>query len=181
VADYTDPQFWPQLKALAQSIDQLDYYQILNLPQDANSTAIRSAYYGLSRALHPDKFFHITDVELKNAINKIYKRVTEAQSVLKDDGKRQRYVRDINGPERNKRLRFNEDSEAAAKQEEKLATKLAKTPKGEQLYNAAVVEIQNGRLDQGYKILQTACLFEPTNQDLKVLLQEVDRRRKGGA
>jgi curved DNA-binding protein CbpA len=181
VADYTDPQFWPQLRSLAQTIDQLDYFQVLNVHPDATPAVIRQAFYGLARALHPDKFFHITDDSLKLAVGKIYKRVNEANVILRDDIKRTQYRKDVSGPDRASRLRFSESSEQAAKQEEKLAQKVAKTPKGEQLYNAALVEIQNGRLDQGYKILQTACLFEGGNQELKQLLSEVDRRRKGGS
>ena len=57
---------------------------------------------------------------------------------------------------------------------------MAKTPKGEQMYNAAMVDLQNGRLDQAYKALQSATLFEPGNAELKRVLQEVDKKRKGG-
>lgn len=180
MADYTDPQFWPQLKNLALTIDGLDYFQILNVAQTSTGQQIRDSYYGLARALHPDKFFHITDAELKGAIGKIYKRVTEAYMFLKDDAKRIKYLKDITGPERAKKLRFTEESEAEQKEAAKLATKVAKTPKGEQMYNAAMVDLQNGRLDQAFKNLQSATLFEPANAELKRVLQEVDKKRKGG-
>ncbi len=180
MSDYTDPQFWPQLKGLAQSIDGLDYFQILNIGQDATSAQIRDSYYGLARALHPDKFFHIGDEELKASINKVYKRVTESYTILKDETKRIQYLKDINGPERTKKLRYSEGSETEQKEQQKQAAKLAKTPKGEQLYNTALVDLQNNRLDQAFKNLQSACLFEPANADLKKLLQDVDKRRKGG-
>jgi curved DNA-binding protein CbpA len=180
VADYTDPQFWPALLNLANTIDGLDYYQILNLAQTSTSQQIRDSYYGLARALHPDKFFHITDEGLKASINKIYKRVTESYQILKDETKRAKYLKDINGPDRVKKLRYSEESETEKKEQQKQATKVAKTPKGEQMYNAAMVDLQNNRLDQAFKNLQSACLFEPANADLKKLLQEVDKKRKGG-
>jgi DnaJ-class molecular chaperone len=180
MADYTDPQFWPQLKGLAQSIDGLDYYQILNLPQEASGPQVRQSYYALSRALHPDKFFHITDNELKAAVSKIFKRVTESYTVLKDDARRQQYTKDINGPDRQKKLRFSEESESEQKEQQKMAAKVAKTPKGEQMYNAALVDLQNNRLDAAYKNMQTALLFEPANAELKRLLGEIDKKRKGG-
>lgn len=181
MADYTDPQFWPQLKNLAKTIDGLDYFQILNIAQGATGNQIRESYYGLARALHPDKFFHITDVELKDSVSKIYKRVTESYTILKDETKRMRYVKDITGPDRMKKLRYTEESEAEQKEAIKAATKVAKTPKGEQMYNAAMVDLQNGRLDQAYKNLQSATLFEPANAELKKLLQDVDKKRKGQA
>jgi curved DNA-binding protein CbpA len=179
MAEYTEPQFWPHLKALASSIDGLDYFQILNLPSTATSTQIRTAYYGLARALHPDKFYHINEEELKRSVHKIYKRVTEAYTILKDEQKRARYLRDISGPERAGKLRFNEQSEAEQKEEKRQAAKVAKTPKGEQMYNASMVAFQNGKLDEAYKAMQSAVLLEPGNVELKRLLGELDRKRKG--
>ena len=180
MAEYTEPQFWPQLKQLAATIDGLDYFQILNVDTNAPGPQIKTSYYGLARALHPDKFFHLDDADLKAAVNKIYKRVTEAYMVLKDEPKRLKYVKDISGPERLKKLRFNEESEAEQKEQAKAALKVAKTPKGEQMYNTAMVDLANGRYDAAYKALQSATLFEPANAELKKLLAEVDQRRKGG-
>lgn len=180
MAEYTDPQFWPQLKHLAATIDGLDYFQILNVTPQAPGNQIKTSYYQLARALHPDKFFHLDDVDLKAAVNKIYKRVTESYMVLKDEPRRLKYIRDISGPERSKKLRYTEESEAEQKEQQKAAVKIAKTPRGEQMYNTAVVDLQNGRLDAAYKALQSATLFEPGNADLKKLLQDVDKKRKGG-
>jgi DnaJ-class molecular chaperone len=180
MAEYTDPQFWPQLKQLAATIDGLDYFQILNVATNAPGPQIKTSYYGLARALHPDKFFHLDDADLKAAVNKIYKRVTEAYMVLKDEPKRQKYIKDISGPERAKKLRFTEESEAEQKEQAKAAVKVAKTPKGEQMYNTAMVDLANGRYDAAYKALQSATLFEPANAELKKLLAEVDKKRKGG-
>ena len=177
MADYTDPQFWPQLKQLAATIDTLDYFQILNIPHTSNSAQAKVAYYALARALHPDKFFHLDDEELKNAVGKIYRRVTESYMILKDDPKRLKYIKDVNGPDRTKKLRFSEDSEAEQKEEAKLATKVCKTPKAEQMFNAAMFDLQNGRIEQAFKGLQTATLFEPGNTELKKILADVGAKR----
>jgi DnaJ-class molecular chaperone len=180
MAEYTDPQFWPQLKQLAMTIDTLDYFQILNIAQTAPGPQIKTSYYGLARALHPDKFFHLDDEDLKTSVTKIYKRVTEAYMVLKDEPKRVKYLKDITGPERQKKLRFSEASEAEQKEQQKAAAKIMKTPKGEQMYQTAMVDMQNGRYDAAFKALQSATLFEPANAELKKLLAEVDKKRKGG-
>lgn len=178
--DYTAPQFWPQLKALAVQIDGLDYFQILNLDQSASAQQIKASYYAMARALHPDKFYHLPDEELKTAVHKIYKRITEAHTILKDEAKRVKYRADIGGPDRMKKLRFNEDAEHETKKQQQEAIKVAKTPKGEQLYKAALLDMQHSRWDAAYKNIQTALLFERDNQALKDLLAEIDRRRKGG-
>jgi DnaJ-class molecular chaperone len=178
--DYTQPQFWPQLKQLAATIDGIDYFQILNVPQGASGDQIRASYYQLARALHPDKFFHIDDEETKEAVHKIYKRVVEAYTILKEEKKRIVYLNDINGPDRIKKLRFTEESEAAQKEQAKAAVKVAKTPKGDQMYQAALVDMQNSRWDKAFKNLQTAVMFEPGNAELKKIMEEVDKKRKGG-
>ncbi|MBI4821281.1 MAG: DnaJ domain-containing protein [Deltaproteobacteria bacterium] len=175
--DYTDPSFWPQLKDLARRIDSLDYYQILNLPSTAPVGQISAAYYGMARALHPDKFFHLPDNELKAAVNRIYKRITEAHGILKDDVKRKRYTEAINGPNRAQRLRFDESMETETQDAQKAALKVAKTPKGDELWRGAQVDIRAGRFKDAHAKIKSALLFEPGNAELKKLLGELDKKK----
>lgn len=167
--DYTEPQYWPQLKQLAINIDGFDYYQVLNLAQTATPGEIKVSYYNLARALHPDKFFTLPDEDLKRAVSKIYRRVTEAYTILKDESKRKLYTADINGPERVAKLRFTEESEAEQKEKERQAREVALTPQGKKMYNAALTDYQAGRLDKAIKNLQSALLFEPGNDQLKAI------------
>lgn len=178
--DYTAPEHWPSLKQLAASIDGLDYFQILNLESAASGQQIRDSYYALARALHPDKFFHIQDVTTKDAVHKIYKRVVESYTILKDEKKRIKYVADISGPNRVQKLRYTEESEAEQKEAAKAAVKVAKTPKGDQLYQTALLDMKKGQWEKAYKNIQTAVMFEPSNAELKVLLADLDKKRKGG-
>lgn len=171
--DYTHPQYWPQLKELARTIDTLDYFQILNLPQTSTTNDIRNMYYQMSRALHPDKFFHLPDEELKNSIGKIFRRVTEAYTILRDEPKRVIYLKDINGPQRATKLRFDEGSEQEQKQAQREAVEVAKTPQGKKMYQAALLDMQQGRFDKALKNLQSALLFESGNEALKKLKEEV--------
>lgn len=177
--DYTEPQYWPTLIELAGNIDGLDYFQVLNLDSTASGAQIRDSYYALARALHPDKFFHIEDVPTKDAVHKIYKRVVESYMTLKDEKKRIKYVADITGPDRAKKLRFNEESEAEQKEQAKAAAKVAKTPKGEQLYQTALLDMKKSQWEKAYKNIQSAIMFEPKNEDLKALLADLDKKRKG--
>lgn len=179
--DYTAPQHWPALKNLAATIDGLDYFQVLNVQNSASGQQIRDSYYGLARALHPDKFFHLDDEGTKDAVHKIYKRVVEAYMVLKDEKKRIKYLADVTGPDRARKLRFTEESEAEQKEAAKLAVKVAKTPKGEQLYQTALLDMKKSQWDKAYKSIQTAVMFEPSNAELKALLADLDKKRKGGA
>ena len=68
-----------------------DYYQILGVPKTADAKAIKSAYRKLARKYHPDQ----------NPGNKAaaerFKEINEANEVLSDPEKRQRY--DTLGPD----------------------------------------------------------------------------------
>ncbi|MBI5495362.1 MAG: DnaJ domain-containing protein [Deltaproteobacteria bacterium] len=178
MADYTEPQFWPVLKQLAQNIDGMDYYQILNLAQDATPADIKGSYYGQSRSLHPDKFYHLDDGSLKDAVHKIYKRVTEAYNVLRDDRKRKVYTANINGPSRATKLRFDEATQEQAKEQEKQEKEVTTNPKAKPLYLKAVQQMNAGNWEGAFKDLQTAVMFDGGNEKLKALKDEVDKRRK---
>ena len=177
--DYTDPSYHPQLKQLALSIDQLDYYEILNLPQDATPAEIKQSYFGQSRGLHPDRFYHLPDEELKAAVHKIYKRVTESYVILKDPQKRAKYTADINGPQRATKLRFTEASEEAVKKEQEEAKEVCKTPKGRQLWRTVEQDLRDEKWDAVYRNLQSIALWEPGNQTIGELKVMVDKKRKG--
>jgi len=178
MSDYTSPEFAPVLKQLAKNIDTLDYYQILNLAQDCTPGEVKSTYYAQSRALHPDNFYQLPDVELKTAVNKIFKRVTEAYNVLRDERKRKIYTGNVNGPSRATMLRYNEQAEEQHKEQEKQEKEVTSHPKAKPLYLQAVQKINSGNWEGAFKDLQTAIMFESGNEKLKALKDEVDKRRK---
>lgn len=176
--DYTHPQYHPQLKQLAQQIDDLDYYQILNLPQTCTVAEIKQTYFSQSRALHPDAFYHLPDKVLKDAIHKIFKRVTEAYVILKDSQKRVAYTDGINGEARAKCLRYNEVSENKTAAKERKAREVCSTPKGKELFRQAQIAIQGGKLDSAFRHLQSIILYEPQNKRIIQLKDEINKRRK---
>jgi DnaJ-class molecular chaperone len=180
MSDYTQPQYWPVLKQLAGNIDNLDYFQILNLAQDCSPADVKQTYYAQSRALHPDNFYQLPDADLKSAVNKIYKRVTEAYNVLRDERRRKLYTQNINGPSRATLLRYTEAAEVAQKEQEKAEKEVTQNPKAKPLYLQAVQKMQTGNWDGAAKDLQTAMMFDPGNEKLKAIKEEVDKRRKGG-
>ncbi len=175
--DYTHPDYWPQLIHLASTINGLDYYQVLNVTTAATPAEVQKAYYGLARALHPDKFFVIGDAQLKSAVNQIYKRVTESYSVLRDDAKRKRYLAGISGPDRANRLRYSEESEQEQKNEEREAKEVAKTPQGKKLYAQAMLDMQKENWASAFRNVQSALMFESGNDALKALKDELAAKK----
>ena len=74
-----------EAQALAQILDELDYFQILKIAQHASPVEIKAAYYRESRAYHPDRYSTLPPGELKDNIGRIYKRINEAYVCLRDD------------------------------------------------------------------------------------------------
>ncbi|MFN7133142.1 MAG: DnaJ domain-containing protein, partial [Myxococcales bacterium] len=173
-ANLPGPEFYVEVETICSLIEGFDYFQVLKLDKSASPRAIKEAYYRESRDHHPDRFAQLPDAELKEKINKIFKRVTEAYVVLRDDAKRAKYVADISGPEREKKLRFTEASEAEQKAEAKrqIEEQIGTTPKGRDAYRSAVKEMEARRYDGAIRHLKMALMYEPQNQKYKDKLAE---------
>src|SRR5215831_982739 len=167
-----------QLDALLAAMEAQDYFQILQVDKNANPAEIKRAFYRGSRAYHPDRYYQLADARLKEKIIRVYKRMTEAYYVLRDDARRDQYIADIEGPDRAKRLRFTEVAEtetkiAAKKQaEEQIGT----TPKGRQFYAAGLAEMEAQRWSAAERSLKMAVTYEPSNARYKEKLAEAQRK-----
>ncbi len=170
-----DAQFLIEVETLATVLDQLDYFGVLKVPQTASPGDIKAAYYRESRAFHPDRFAALESSELKEMIGRIYRRVNEAYTVLRDDRKRVRYLADVTGPDREKKLRFTEAEEAQVKEEQKrkIEEQFGQTPNGRKFFAAALKEIQAGHWEAAERALKSALMYEPANAKFKEQLAYV--------
>lgn len=163
---------------LAAALDELDYFQVLELSAEAGHAEIKRAFYAKSRAFHPDRFYHLADPSAKERVNEIYKRVTEAYYVLRDDAKRKKYAADIAGPERAQKLRYTEASEAENKaqakkeQEEQIGTH----PKGRQFFTTGMQDFNAKRWSAAERNFKMALTYEPSNAKYKERLEEVQQK-----
>lgn len=67
------------------------YYTFLGITPRATPTHIQEAFYRRAEMLHPDRFFNLSDLELRNQIYEVYKRVAEAYRVLENPAARKEY------------------------------------------------------------------------------------------
>jgi DnaJ-class molecular chaperone len=183
-----DPQFLMEAEALAAALDQLDYFAVLKVSETASPAEIKAAYYRESRAYHPDRFASFPDEELRRLVGRVYRRVNEAYTVLRDDRKRAKYAADVKGPERAQKLRFSEADEAQVKEEQKrkLEEQMGATPNGRRFFAAALADIQAQRWESAQRALKSALMYEPSNERFKEQLVAVERelgpsRQKGDA
>jgi DnaJ-class molecular chaperone len=177
-----DAQFLIEAETLATVLDQLDYYAVLKVPRTATPGEIKRAYYRESRMFHPDRFAAHPSAELRDMVGKIYRRVNEAYTVLRDDQKRTRYLADISGPDRPRKLRFTEVEEAAVKEEakKKVEEQFGQTPNGRKFYASALTEMQASRWEPAARALRSALMYEPQNPKFKEILAQVEKELDRG-
>ena len=171
-----DPE--AQLAWKAERLDTLDYFELLGVPTTATAGEVKRAFYKESRAYHPDRFFHLTDEAFKAQVHEVYKRVTEAYYVLRDDVRRKKYLADVTGPDRARKLRFDElaehETKAAVKQQ--AVEQIGLTPKGRQQFQIGLTELEKGNLSAAERSLKMALTYEPQNALYKEKLKEVSDR-----
>lgn len=157
-----------KLMALAARIDELDYYQLLGLQRNADSFDIRRAYHRRARTLHPDLYFEHENEQLKTAIDRVYKRVTEAYLVLRDDDKRNYYNQGLTGLK--KRLRYTDEDEKRFKEDKVSAG--GSTPQGRKLFQEAERLYNEGDRTKAIQTLRMAATFESKNAFFQKRLRE---------
>lgn len=176
--DAITPQQAQQLSFIADALDGQDYFQVLQVTQGASAAEIKKAFYRDSRIYHPDRIFHLQDDKVKGDIGTIYKRITEAYYVLRDDAKRKKYLVDITGPERVAKLRYTEASESELKAEAKKVAEeeFGTTPKGRQFYKTALQEIDRQQWSAAERNLKSALMYESGNAKFKEKLTLVQAK-----
>jgi curved DNA-binding protein CbpA len=82
------------LKRLHGYAQEGNHYRLLNVPPDADTDAVRAAYYQVSREWHPDRHYRRDLGDLGGSIEFIFSRITKAYKILGDPEARRQYNRD---------------------------------------------------------------------------------------
>ena len=85
------------LKDYAWMMEQ-DYFTLLGVSEIATRDQVRKSYYNLVKKYHPDRFFE-QDVllDLRDKVNALFQRISDAHETLCDDTAKARYVGDRKG------------------------------------------------------------------------------------
>ncbi len=157
-----------EIRALAKVIDELDYYQLLEISREATSSELKRAYYESSRRFHPDANRHLTG-ELRSALEVIAKRLTEAYSVVRDPRRRKAYDERLRDDDGSLRMRLVGADAATVRGPEQVGT----TPQGKRFFLLAQKDLEGGDLAAAARNLQMARTFEPNNEAFKQKLEEI--------
>ncbi len=159
-----------ELRALAQILDELDYYELLEVPRQAHAGALRSAYHARARSFHPDRH-RGADAQTLAAAERIAKRVAEAYAVLRDPRRRKLYDEQLGSADRTGRLRLVEGEQQAERRVRD--ERQGRTPNGRRFVTLAQSDLGRGDVEAAARNLQMALTFEPDNDFFREQLEQV--------
>jgi curved DNA-binding protein CbpA len=136
------------LASLAASLESKNHYEVLGVAVDATAEQIRAAYFKLARQYHPDSYAGADSGTLA-AANKVFSAVTEANRVLSESTKREKYT--------NEAVHGHKSEEETA-EEQALAALQADT-----YYKQGLSNLQAGRLAESLKLFRKA--YQTFGQD----------------
>lgn len=163
-----------EIEAFVKILDELDYYQLLQVVPDVSRRDLKLAYYEISRTYHPDSV-HTQDAGVRENCHRITKVMTEAYCVLRDPRKRKAYDahRESGGG-----MRMQLAAAAAAHAKTEAEKRTGTTPQGKQFLHKAEEEIRLDNVAGAIQHLQMALTFEPGNAQFKELLEELRKSLK---
>ena len=165
-----------ELQALAKILDELDYYQILQLEPNAAQSDVKKAYFATSRHFHPDANRHL-DGTMRGACMRVSKRITEAYCVLRDPRRRTAYNARRQHEEGGKRIQLAEARAIHAREERE--ERQGKTAQGRQFYQKASQCRERGDVAGAISNLRMAITLEPSNEFFKHQLAQA--KNSGGS
>ncbi len=149
-----------EVHALARMVDELNYYELLEVARNASVAEVRKGYHQVRRRFHPDASRNL-DSTLRQDIERIAKRVAEAYSVLRDPRRRRVYDERLEENGEAVRLQLVEAERQAERAEE---ADTGSTPNGRRFFQMAQADYRAGNLTAAIRNLQTAVTYEPGNE-----------------
>jgi curved DNA-binding protein CbpA len=160
--------------AWAESLETMNYYDILRVGYDASPAEIQQAFHDLSLRCHPDRFVE-EDPEVGVAAGAVFKRLVEAYSVLRRPQLRQRYddqLRTASGQGgqagQAAAPKFDEHAvQQKQRYEQRALHQIARNPRAKQFAAKADALLSAGKLEEARIALITAYQHDPGNPELK--------------
>jgi len=157
------PEVVKKIEILNDKIRSLDYFQILKVNKEATHEEIRINFYRLSKFFHPDRYYNLSDRQLKRKISFIYKQISESYNILKNDKLKKEYI-NLLDKNRDENLRYN----FAEKKKKKEVNGPAK-----KYFQLGLRAFENRDYKTAKMQLQLALSMEPDNEVIKDTIEEV--------
>ncbi|MHC4759391.1 MAG: DUF4388 domain-containing protein [Planctomycetota bacterium] len=90
-----DPALRKLMDDMYKKHENLGYYGVLGVKENASLPVIKRAYYKAAKQFHPDMHFLFADDSLKNKLSTVFAYIHDAYSTLKDSHMRREYDQSI--------------------------------------------------------------------------------------
>lgn len=164
------------------ALDGANHFQVLGVKPGATPDEIRQAFHDASRRFHPDRFFNKELGSFRARLERIFRRMVEANSVLSDDQRREAYLNahpELRAAAQPLQPPLGpEDDARAAERRARMARHpyLARPRQVNELVTEAKALVQKGDLSQAYTQLKRASELDPKNQEVQQLFDEVRKK-----
>jgi tetratricopeptide (TPR) repeat protein len=145
-----------EVVALSEKISEMDYYQILDIPESAPQDKIKKAYFEQARKYHPDSFGEDVSSDIKEKIDDVFTHVTRAYHAVSSSGKKQVYESERETPADEKKVEMEAKAEKRFRQ-------------GKTLYN-------KGRYEEALVALEEAVRLKKTSGDYFLLYAMIESK-----
>lgn len=172
-----------------------NHFEVLGVTPGASSDQVRDAFHALSRKFHPDRYHGRQLGSFKAKLDTIFKRLVEANNVLTDPDKRQKYlddnpfvraaIRSATGT--NAALQPEAAAPKSAEEEARDAERrlrlarhpyLAKVTKIQEHLVKAKAHIAKNEFSHAFSLLNIATQIDPQNVEVKTLLADVRKKNE---
>jgi DnaJ-class molecular chaperone len=158
-----------EIRALDRMLDRLDYYKLFKVERRAQLPAIQQAYRDARRRFDPDSFLNAAP-EVRAAVDRIARRITEGYLALRDPRRRSAYDAALQGGAVRYTAEIDDESQAQADEAR------GATANGKRFVAMADVEERKGNLKTALQHLKMALTFEPRNAALKARLERIQKK-----
>ncbi len=97
-------------KSIKEAFDNLggmDHYHVLGIKEDSTAAEIKKAYFRLAKMYHPDRHFEPEMSDMKQELEALFARITNAYDILSEKAERDEY--DLLRARRGKTVELEED------------------------------------------------------------------------
>ncbi len=85
---------WEEIRELAEKIDELNYFEMLNVESNTAPNEIRSAFFALAKKWHPDRLPEAL-LPLKPQVDMVFGYLSQAHQCLSNEEERLKYIRSV--------------------------------------------------------------------------------------
>lgn len=178
-----------EIADLEAKIDSANLFEFLGVPAGADVEAVKAAFREASRKFHPDKYFGKNLGPYRVKLDRVFKRLVEANQTLSDPAKREAYLASnpavmraaqASGlfPSFDVKVKSAEEEARDAERRARLARHpyLARASKVQELLTLAKADVAKAEYSLAFSHLNAAAQIDPNNTEVKLLLGEVRRK-----